>query len=257
MGAHLAMLTNCASANCRVPAKAAPCRQVIPQRSGEMSDQRWESAVPVEPYFDRTPQPFGEGPVEPLVYDAAPQALRQRTVNFGAKRLADMRYVSGLDRTTAERHFRWRPAVAPGGLGFRAAPDAGRGGRRASPRRHRHRDGRCRSPGHGALERPRLRRTGRRRRARPARLWRDRPRTACEPAIRSAAGFPDATGARARLAARRCSREADSAALNTLSMPRMLSLKATRGGCSLPSQYARLMARRGLAAAIAAMTSSN
>ena len=88
-----------------------------------MSDQRRESAVPVEPYFDRTPQPFGEGPVEPLVYDAAPQALRQRTVNFGAKRLADMRYVSGLDRTTAERHFRWRPAVAPGGLGFRAAPD--------------------------------------------------------------------------------------------------------------------------------------
>jgi hypothetical protein len=34
-----------------------------------------------------------------------------------------MRYVSGLDRATADRHFRGRPAVAPGGLGFRAAPD--------------------------------------------------------------------------------------------------------------------------------------
>jgi hypothetical protein len=44
-------------------------------------------------------------------------------VNFAAKRLVDMRYVSGLDRATAERHFRWRPAVPPGGLGFRDAPD--------------------------------------------------------------------------------------------------------------------------------------
>ena len=87
-----------------------------------MSDQRRESA-PVEPYFDRTPQPFGDGPADQLVYDASPQALRQRTVNFAAKRLADMRYVSGLDRAAAERHFRWRPAVPPGGLGFRAAPD--------------------------------------------------------------------------------------------------------------------------------------
>jgi hypothetical protein len=60
---------------------------------------------------------------DPLVYDASPRALRQRTVNFAAKRVVDMRYVSGLDRATAERHFRWRPAVAPGGLGFRAAPD--------------------------------------------------------------------------------------------------------------------------------------
>lgn len=79
-----------------------------------MSDQRRESAAPVEPYFDRTPQPFGDGPPDPLVYDASPRMLRQRTVNFAAKRLADMRYVSGLDRATAERHFRWRPAVPPG-----------------------------------------------------------------------------------------------------------------------------------------------
>jgi hypothetical protein len=80
-------------------------------------------AAQVEPYFDRTPQPFGDGPPGPLVYDASPRMLRQRTVNFAAKRLVDMRYVSGLDRATTERHFRWRPAVPPGGLGFRAAPD--------------------------------------------------------------------------------------------------------------------------------------
>jgi hypothetical protein len=55
-----------------------------------MSDQRRESAVPVEPYFDRTPQPFGDGPPDPLVYDASPRMLRQRTA---AKRLVDMRYV--------------------------------------------------------------------------------------------------------------------------------------------------------------------
>jgi Beta-lactamase len=88
-----------------------------------MSEQLRPSAAPVEAYFDRTPQPFGDGPPDPLVYDASPRMLRQRTVNFAAKRLADMRYVSGLDRATAERHFRWRLAVAPGGLGFRAAPD--------------------------------------------------------------------------------------------------------------------------------------
>ena len=87
-----------------------------------MSDRQRESAVPVEPYFDRTPQPFGDGPPDPLVYDASPRALRQRTMNFAAKRLTDMRYVSGLDRAAAERHLRWRPAVAPGGLGFRDAP---------------------------------------------------------------------------------------------------------------------------------------
>ena len=34
-----------------------------------MSDQWRESAAPVEPYFDRTPQPFSDGPPDPLVYD--------------------------------------------------------------------------------------------------------------------------------------------------------------------------------------------
>ena len=88
-----------------------------------MSDQPRAQVAPVEPYFDHTPEPFGDGLPDPLVYDASARALRQRTVNFAAKRRADMRYVSGLDRGTAERHFRWRPAVAPRGLGFRASPD--------------------------------------------------------------------------------------------------------------------------------------
>lgn len=60
-----------------------------------MSEQRRELAAPLEPYFDRTPQPFGDGPPDPVVYDASPRALRQRTVNFAAKRFADMRMSAG------------------------------------------------------------------------------------------------------------------------------------------------------------------
>ena len=77
------------------------------------------AAAPVEPIFDRTPHPFGDGPVDPVVCDASDRALRQRTVNFAAKRYGDMLFVSGLDRATADRHFRWRAAVPPAGLGAR------------------------------------------------------------------------------------------------------------------------------------------
>jgi hypothetical protein len=76
---------------------------------------------PVEPIFDLTPHPFGHGPVDPVVYDASIAALRQRTVNFAAKRYADMMFVSGLDRATADRHFRLRAAVVPAGLDERPA----------------------------------------------------------------------------------------------------------------------------------------
>jgi hypothetical protein len=41
-----------------------------------MSDQRRESETTLEPYFDRTPQPFGDGLPDPLVYDASPRMLR-------------------------------------------------------------------------------------------------------------------------------------------------------------------------------------
>jgi CubicO group peptidase (beta-lactamase class C family) len=78
-------------------------------------------APPLEPIFDRTPHPFGDGPVDPIVYDASVAALRQRTVNFVARRYADMMLISGLDRTTADNHFRLRAAVVPAGLNGRPA----------------------------------------------------------------------------------------------------------------------------------------
>ena len=88
-----------------------------------MSDKPDATAVPIEPIFDRTPQPFGDRPPDPIVYDGSAQAVRQRTVNFAAKRFADMLYVTGLDEATAWRHFRWRAAMLPGGLSER--PRAG------------------------------------------------------------------------------------------------------------------------------------
>ena len=88
-----------------------------------MTDRQPAAISPLEPTFDRTPAPFGAGLPDPVVCDASPRALRQRTVNFAAKRLTDMRYVSGLDRETAERHFRWRQGTPPGGLSARQAPD--------------------------------------------------------------------------------------------------------------------------------------
>ena len=78
-------------------------------------------SLPLEPTFDSTPQPFGAGPPDPLICDASARALRQRTVNFAAKRMTDMLYVSGLDRATADRHFRWRSVPPPGNLTTRPA----------------------------------------------------------------------------------------------------------------------------------------
>ena len=82
-------------------------------------------AVPqpvVDSTFDTSRPLFADGLPDPIVYDGSPRAIRQRTVNFAAKRFADMMYVTGLDRGTAERHFRWRALGSPGGL--TARPDA-------------------------------------------------------------------------------------------------------------------------------------
>ena len=79
----------------------------------------------VDSTFDATRPLFADGPPDPVVYDGSARAIRQRTVNFAAKRFADMMYVSGLDRSTAERHFRWRALGIPGGLSAR--PDASGG----------------------------------------------------------------------------------------------------------------------------------
>jgi CubicO group peptidase (beta-lactamase class C family) len=77
--------------------------------------------LPVEPIFDQTPHLFGDGPPDPVIYDASARALRRRTVNFAAKRYADMMFVTGLDRATADRHFRPRASQVPGGLSGRPA----------------------------------------------------------------------------------------------------------------------------------------
>ncbi len=80
--------------------------------------------LPVEPLFDRMHPLGADGPPDPVVYDGSAEALRERTINFAAKRFADMMYVSGLDRGTAERHFRWRAVTVPGGLSARPAESA-------------------------------------------------------------------------------------------------------------------------------------
>ena len=79
----------------------------------------------VDSTFDTARPLFAGAPPDPVVYDGSPRAIRQRTVNFAAKRFADMMYVTGLDRVTAERHFRWRALGIPGGL--TARPDASGG----------------------------------------------------------------------------------------------------------------------------------
>ena len=86
-----------------------------------MSEKAETPTVPVEPVFDRTPQPFADGLPDPIVYDGSFHAIRQRTVNFAAKRFADMLYVSGLPPDVAARHFRWRAVPLPGGLSRRPA----------------------------------------------------------------------------------------------------------------------------------------
>ena len=68
--------------------------------------------VPPEPIFDRTPHPFGGALVDPVVCDASLAALRQRTVNFAARRYADMMMVTGLDRPTADRP-KWTTSPTP------------------------------------------------------------------------------------------------------------------------------------------------
>lgn len=72
---------------------------------------------PADPIFDQGPKPLFAGPLPaPLVYDASPAAMRQRTANFAAKRYVDMLYVTGLDRATADAHFRPRMVGLPGDL---------------------------------------------------------------------------------------------------------------------------------------------
>ena len=174
-------------------------------RVGEMND-----AVPVAPpvvdsTFDITRPLFAEGPPDPVVYDGSERAMRQRTVNFAAKRFADMLYVSGLDRSTAERHFRWRALGLPGGLAARPDRDCGQCGveRGTSRRAPDDRDQRCGSPRHGAVERSGVRFTSHRLGDRASRLRRHPARRTYGSRLRSradrASNQPDCC-----LAMRRC-----------------------------------------------------
>jgi CubicO group peptidase (beta-lactamase class C family) len=52
----------------------------------------------------------------PLVYDVSEHALRSREMNFAAKRLADMAFVSGLDWADALARLRWRGIPPTAGL---------------------------------------------------------------------------------------------------------------------------------------------
>lgn len=58
----------------------------------------------------------GAGLPTPLIYDVTEPALRQREMNFAAKRLVDMAFVSGLDWAEALRRLHWRGVPATGGL---------------------------------------------------------------------------------------------------------------------------------------------
>ncbi len=83
-----------------------------------MTQKPWVDGI-----FDHSPHAVGHGPVDPIVHDASLAVRRQRTVNFAAKRYADMMFVTGLDRATADRHFRLRAATVPSGLHAHAPAD--------------------------------------------------------------------------------------------------------------------------------------
>ncbi len=66
----------------------------------------------------RVPFVSGGGPglPAPLVYDVRERALRQREMNFAAKRMVDMMFVSGLGEADARARLRWRGVPPTSGL---------------------------------------------------------------------------------------------------------------------------------------------
>ncbi|MBV8912256.1 MAG: serine hydrolase [Acetobacteraceae bacterium] len=72
---------------------------------------------PISPNLaDASPTFEAPGPAAPFVYDIRPSAMRQRVVNYAAKRLVDMAFVTGLPPQQALQHFRRKPVDAPGTL---------------------------------------------------------------------------------------------------------------------------------------------
>ena len=99
-------------------------------RTGPTLHPDWISEVAERTIDSRVPfVPRGQpGLPMPLVYDVSERALRQREMNFAAKRLVDMAFVSELDWADALARLRWRGVAPTGGLD--AMPDA-------TPRRSR------------------------------------------------------------------------------------------------------------------------
>ena len=100
--------------------------------------------------------------------------MRQRTVNFAAKRFADMLFVTGLDRSDRGAAFplaRTGTSRRPGRAARSGCRQCGVE-RRTSRRAPDDRDQRCGSPRHGAVERSGVRCTGHRLGDRASRLWR-------------------------------------------------------------------------------------
>jgi CubicO group peptidase (beta-lactamase class C family) len=79
--------------------------------------------MPTQATFDHGVPPAGAGLVAPACYDASPRAMRQRSVGWAAKRYVDMLYVTGLDRSTADAHFRPRMTPLPGDLASQPEAD--------------------------------------------------------------------------------------------------------------------------------------
>src|SRR5262245_25554630 len=84
----------------------------------------WISDIAERTIDSRVPfVPHGRpGLPAPLVYDVREPILRQREMNFAAKRLVDMAFVSQLDWADALVRLRWRGVAPTGGLD--AMPDA-------------------------------------------------------------------------------------------------------------------------------------
>jgi hypothetical protein len=80
-----------------------------PDWISEVAERTIDSRVPFVPRG----QP---GLPMPLVYDVSERALRQREMNFAAKRLVDMTFVSELDWADALTRLRWRGVAPTGGL---------------------------------------------------------------------------------------------------------------------------------------------
>ena len=172
-------------------------------------------AVPVAPpavdsTFDITRPLFAEGPPDPVVYDGSARAMRQRTVNFAAKRFADM-HVCLRPRP----QHRGAPFSLAGTGASRRPGRAARSGcrqcgveRRTSRRAPDDRDQRCGPPRHRAVERSGVRRTDHRLGDRTSGLRRHPARLTCDSRLRSGADRAPQPDTDRCLAARRCRRAA-------------------------------------------------